>query len=675
MQRLLWLLFFVGAPVFSQQDSLVVQTLDSTLIKSYRLPSQVQQLPFSVSKLRFRESGNNKQQLHLDEYLNSVPGVFNLNSQNYAQDLRISIRGFGSRSAFGIRGIQLIVDGIPETTPDGQGQLDNLNLAIIDQIEVIRGSSSVLYGNASGGAISITTLQDIDSSFVKPSVMLGAYGLRQEQVVVGWAGEQQDLVIQGSHTKSDGYRDHSGFETYNFNTKWHHRPSDQATYTFLVNYAHSPLAQDAGSLTATEVEAQRRQARDRNLIFEAGENVSQVKVGASQEYRWSNFEWSSYAFYSYRDFAARLPFENGGQVGVNRNYFGVGSSIKHQWKKEAFENQVQGGITFGHQNDLRKRFDNLEGDQGELRLNQHERFSALGTYLLDKWSSGRWNLVAGLRYDVNRLAVADRLLTDGNATAQTNLNAWSTSLGANYSINQEKAFHLSYSTSFETPALSELSANPNNDGGFNPDLRPQRAQNIELAYKIDRSFDRIQVTGFYTWTNDDLVPFELQDFPDRTFYRNAGSTERLGIEISYQRQLSKSFQLLGAYTFSDFSYRKFQTPVGNLDGKTLPGIPKHNAALTLDHRRRDFQFQITANYRGSLYADNENTVTEPEVFLLHVNTSYDLHWKQQVISPFLGINNLLDQSYNDNIRINAFGGRYFEPAAPINLYGGIRWLF
>ena len=153
-------------------------TLEEVSLSASKFDTPRSVLPFSLSVINLKDVQALHQQLSLQEYLGAVPGLFSLNANNYAQDLRISIRGFGARAAFGIRGIKIIVDGIPETTPDGQGQLDNLPLGLLQNIEVLRGPSASLYGNASGGVLSLNTVDRLEGESVRFRSTLGAFGLQ-----------------------------------------------------------------------------------------------------------------------------------------------------------------------------------------------------------------------------------------------------------------------------------------------------------------------------------------------------------------------------------------------------------------------------------------------------------------------------------------------------------------
>jgi len=180
---------------------------------------------------------------------------------------------------------------------------------------------------------------------------------------------------------------------------------------------------------------------------------------------------------------------------------------------------------------------------------------------------------------------------------------------------------------------------------------------------------------FYIKTDDDLIPFELEAFPDRTFFRNAGSTTRSGLELTYQRQLSEQLSLNTSYSFSDFRYDSYSLPSGDFSGNALPVIPKHKAYASLVYQNEKLTAQLESNYVGSLYANDANSVTVNDYTVVNLNVGYTIGLKGQSLKPFLGIQNLLDTKYNDNIRINAFGGRYYEAAPRLHVFGGVRLLF
>ena len=449
------------------------------MIKSSRIIEEELKIPISVTNINFEKTQDIRQQLSLHDYIKNVPGLFALNSNNFSQDLRVSIRGFGARSAFGIRGIKIIVDGIPETTPDGQGQIDNLNLGIIKNIEILKGPSASLYGNASGGVISIYTLDSFDENYINTGLTYGSYNFQHYQIRTGYGNKKSSLIVQGTKTQTDGFRTQSGFENYNLNLKFKHLFSDSTKLNIHLNYNDSPYAGDAGGLTLEEVKEDRQQARGRNLDFMTSEKINQFKIGLNFNHKWSQNTFNTYAFYSSRNFNGLLPFEFGGIVNLNRNYFGLGSNYTLKVEGNKLQNTLQFGYDLASQKDDRIRYKNLFGEQGDKTLDQIETFKSLGIYALNHLSMGKFLIRMGIRFDHNNLKAEDLFLSNGNQSGTINLNAFNPSLGISYQLKKQQYIYINFSTSFETPVLSELSANPSNEGGFNTSLKAQKAKNYE----------------------------------------------------------------------------------------------------------------------------------------------------------------------------------------------------
>ncbi len=612
-------------------------------------------------------NGVDKQNLSIKEYLQAVPGVYVQNAYNFTQDTRISIRGFGATAAFGIRGIKLLVDGIPETTPDGTGQLDNLNLDLINRIQIIRGSASSLFGNASGGAILIQSKFDFEKDFFESSSSVGSYGF-YSQAFSG--GVKLDSTTITGHVRlfgSEGFRDHSKFKQINTRIATRHNFSDRLKATLLLEYVNSPEAQDAGGLTLEDTGQDFRGARDRNILFDAGEEITQWKAGTSLEWQWSgNKTLNSYVFINQRAFEGRLPFENSGAINLNRNYVGIGNSldINHN------THDIKLGYDLLSQTDDRQRFDNVEGNTGSQRFDQKESFVNLGWYLLDYFSYGRWYFSAGIRQDFNWLSAQDRFLVDGDDSGNIDLVNWSYHAGVGRMLSSSIEVFANHATNFETPTLNQLSNRPDNSGGFE-DLEAATASSFELGFKWKSHDLNLELVGFIIDTENELVPYELAGFPERTFFRNAGNTNRQGLEFAASYS-SPNWKVFSSYTFSDFEYDEYVANEEDFTGLNLPGIPKHHASLTfISTLVRQLEISVPIDFVGNLWADDQNETEINGYAEMGLNLRYIVELPKLTIKPSFGIRNLTDQEYFDNIRINAFGSRYYEPAPGRKYYAGV----
>ena len=336
-------------------------------------------------------------------------------------------------------------------------------------------------------------------------------------------------------------------------------------------------------------------------------------------------------------------------------------------------NTIQIGFDLAQQIDDRKRFNNLNGNQGEKALDQKEQFGTIGFYALNHLKVNKFLLRFGIRYDINKIEAKDALLENGNQSGEINLNALNPSLGLSYTINKNQSVYANYSTSFETPVLSELSAVESDEGGFNMSLEPQKAQNFEVGYKVKKKTVSAELVLFYITTKDDITSYEIDMFPGRTFYRNAGKTKRKGLEFSGSITINQNLLMNATYSFSDFKYDAYTTTNGNFDDNQLPGIPKHMAALSWFYKNSNgLKIRLSNQYIGDFYAEDSNMTNIKGYIKTDLNIGYDNLLGRLKLSPFIGINNLFNTEYNDNIRINAFGNRFYEPAPKINVFGGLR---
>lgn len=654
------LLLFFSNSIYSQDSLKQKIFLKEVLLDAARIKSPKRILPFALSYKNFPQTQYNNAQNSLNDYLMGIPGLFAQNTQNFAQDLRLSIRGFGARSAFGIRGIQLIVDGIPETTPDGQGQLDNLPLGLIESLTVLRGPASTFYGNAAGGVIQINTLSKFDEDFIRFRAQGGSYSSSNLSATVGLINKKTKAVFYQNLSQSDGYRDHSRFKQQVFNTRVWHDFSNKSKLSFQFNYTNSPYAYDAGGINSQSIIENRRQARSQNKSFQTFESIKHIKTGLQWDNTLGeNLNFNSYIFYAHRDFEGRLPFEFGGLVDLVRDFFGGGAALEYSPKEY---HRLQFRILFADQTDHRKRFKNNAGEVGDITLNQKELFDNKSVSLLDEYRFKFGVLRAGLRFDQQKLGTN---LSD----KKTNLNVVNYSIGFTYTALADHIFFGSLATSFETPTLNELSANPSGGVGFNPNLSSAQARNFELGWRFISSLGELETTLFSIQTKNEIIPYELEDFPTRTFYRNAGKTDRRGIEVQWEIK-KNSWHWLASFNYAAIEFKDYKLDEKTLSGNKLPGIPNQQFFASLSYDFNNGLGVMSQNqYCGSIYSDDANQNLVSPYFLSNLKI-----WKSyNNFEVFGGINNLFDRLYNDNIRINAWGKRYYEPAPTRNFYFGINY--
>lgn len=658
--------------VLSQTGSDVTEEI---VVEATRAERTAFEIPIAVGVVREDEIQLGRQQLGLDESLVRVPGVFMQNRFNFAQDLRVAIRGFGARGNFGIRGVKILIDGIPNTLPDGQGQVDSIDLGSAGRIDVLRGAVSSLYGNASGGVISVTTEEPPERPFAEGRAAWGDYGYEKYQAKAGARNERSDYLISASYLDYDGFRDHSQVENKVFNSRFRYHFDDASELTAVLNLFDSPTAQDPGGITAAQAAADPRQARDLNVRFDAGEAIDQQKIGLRYNKSFADQHELVVRGYSlWRDFDGRLPFTRGGAVTFDRTFYGAGVQYNFNTDWGAMQNRLITGIDIDRQDDDRQRFDNNQGVKGALTLDQKEKVTSVGVFLQNELDlNPRVTLTIGARYDDIEFDVQDKFLEDGDDSGKRDLDELSPMIGLVWRASDQIGVYANISTAFETPTTAEF-ANPSGGGGFNPDLDPQTATNYEIGLRgvAPGARARYEVALFHIDVDDEITPFELPEFPGRTFFQNAGKSTRDGIEAALVLQPMRGLTASLSYTYSDFKFDEFTVDGQDFAGNRIPGIPKHTfyGEISYDHHSGLFAIGDVL-YAGELFANNANTAEVDAYTVANVRAGYKKFFDDWEITPFVGVNNVFDEKYNANIRINAFGGRYFEPAPDRNVFGGI----
>ena len=651
--------------------------LEEVIVTATRIPTARDDLPFAASAVGRDELQRARQQLGLDEALAGVPGLFFQNRYNFAQDLRISIRGFGARADFGIRGVRIYADDIPLTLPDGQGSVDAIDLGSAEQVEVLRGPFSAVYGPGSGGVINIRTEDGPENPTLTGRLNTGAYGYHQWQAKAGGQSGRLNWLANTSSTGIDGYRRNSAFENTLFNGKFRYAVDARDMLTVVVNAVDSPAADDPGALTAAEAETDPRAAAPRNLAFRAGESLDQQTLGLSFRRQSSERrELMLRAYYVHRGFRNFLPFDvnsngQGGSVDLQRDFAGMGAS--HRWKMQVAgrDNQLVAGFDYDAQRDHRRRYANDLGVIGRLTTDQDEDVTSAGFYLQDvlEWTA-RLSLTLGARFDRLRYQVNDR--TGAGGSGGRWFTEFSPMAGLNWAIRDSVRLYGNVSTSFDPPATTEL-ANPYGPTGFNPDLDSQTATNYEMGVKglVGGRF-HYEAALFHIDVRDEIVPFELEG-SGQTFYENAGSSTHRGLETAVSAELLPGLVASGSYTWSDFTFDRFRGSAGDTyDGNRIPGVPEHlfQAGLTWS-RPSGLYAGLNFLFAGSFYADNANEVPTKAYRVADLRAGYRMEADGWTLEPFVGINNLFDERYMSNIRSNASFGRYYEPAPGRNAYAGI----
>lgn len=664
--------FGIQAQKTSQDTLNIAKELAPVTVLSSRIPQKENQLPVSVTTLGKARLQIGQTKLSLFDALNTVPGVFAMNSENFAQDLRISIRGFGARAAFGIRGLKIVLDGVPESTPDGTAKLGNIDVGLIERIEVLKGATAGIYGNASGGVISLQTESMPTKPYAEISSTFGSYGLKRYQVKFGSSWGAWSVLGSVSRLESVGYRQKSALERNLLNLKIGFRPSDRTKLSLLTTYINSPKAEDPGGLTIEEVNKDRTQARKANVDYNTTESFNQLRNALIFDQKIGEKSTiNARVFLINRDFNTNQAFEASGQIAFQRVFWGGG--LAYQFSTKGYK--LRTGVDLENQTDNRQRYDNKLGVRTTLRLDQKESFDNTGAYILQEFAPLQaLRVVLNTRYDWIKIGVADQFLSDGNQSAQKDFQRFSPMVGISYSLSPRNTLYANFTSNFETPSLNELTNNPTGQGGFNPDLNPQKSQNYELGYKAWLgNKTRIDISVFQVNIQGEIVLYQLPNQVGRTFYRNAGESVRKGVELGLSYQIIPALTTFVNYTYSDFVYTNYQTLAGEFAGNRLPGIPKNQVYAELRYFPKSGLFAV-AQFRSvsSMYANDANSVSVDGYQTLNLRAGWQKHLKGMIIEPFVGANNLFDTAYFANIQINATANRYYEPAAVRTIYAGIK---
>jgi iron complex outermembrane recepter protein len=659
--QIVMLLLVVPGPAVFAEEIIVTAT---------RLEKPLDAVPAAVSVLNAQDVQLARQQIGLDESLAQVPGLFMQDRYNFAQDLRISIRGFGARANFGIRGVRIFVDGIPETLPDGQGQVDSIDLGSVQRITVLRGSASALYGNAAGGVILIDSELPPEQTTIDGRFSLGELGFGKQQLKAGGTSGKLGWLVNLADFEMDGFREQSQVESRSLNGVLRYALSADSNFRAAFNFTDQPTSDDPGALTRAEADANPRQAAPASIDFDGGESLEQQRIGFVYDKSFGeHHDLTARNYYVWRNFENALAFQPGGAVTIDRFFVGGGLMYTNRGNLAGRDNRLMLGVDVDSQRDDRKRFDNNFGTPGALVFSQIEKVADIGVFVQDELALGAdTTLTVGARHDRVRLDADDRFLANGDDSGRRTLSQTSPMVGLLHSVSPEVNLYANIGTSFETPTTTEL-ANPAG-GGFNPTLDPQLATNYEVGMKgLLAQRNRYSLALFHIDVKDELVPFELAGSPGRSFFRNAGRSTREGIEVGASSEPMEGLTLSLAYTYSDFTFE---------NGGLIPGQPRNVAHGGISwHGKAGLFASLDGLYVGHFFADDANTVRSGDYALANLRLGYSMDRGALRWSVFGGANNLFDESYDANIRLNAFADRYFEPGPPRNTYAGVelKWVY
>jgi iron complex outermembrane receptor protein len=662
--------------------------LTELVVTATRVPQTSFNLPVSVNRVDAPEIRVGQSQVNLSESLVAVPGIDIQSRQNYAQDLQLSVRGFGARSSFGVRGVRLYSDGIPGTMPDGQGQFSQFDLGSADHIEVLRGPFSALYGNSSGGVIAIYTRDGPPGFEADAAAEYGSLGTQRYALEGGGDTGALNYIADVSHFHTDGYREHSEAERNLFNSKLRFTLDEVSRLTLVVNAIETPAVQDPLGLTSAQLAADPTQAGVNALAYNTRKSLSQSQLGLTYERQLSADDELFASVYGgarhttqYQAIPAsteQASTSPGGVIDLERSYGGADVHLVDQHEIAGMPLQLTAGASYDDLDEHRRGYLNFIGSElgveGALR-----RWETNLVHDLDEYLQAQWDPLAALRLIVgvrnssvavsshNHLSSSEEAPLSGVSYAATDPIA-----GVIYRVAQELNVYAAYGKGFETPTLNDL-AYRSTDGslpGLNYALRPARSDNVELGVKAESQHLRADLAAFYIRTRDELAV--LENAAGRSVEQNIGETERRGVELggtaSFTDQLSARF----AYTYLHAAVVTpyatcFGTPCRPTvipEGSRLPAVPQNAlyASLTWREPRIGFSATLEAFGRSQIFADDRNSEAAAGYWSENLRLGFEQRTPRWRVREFVRIENLTDRRYVGTVIVNESNFRYFEPA-------------
>ena len=599
----------------------------------------------------------------------AISGVQADSRANFAQDTRVSIRGFGSRSAFGIRGLHLQQDGIPLSTPDGQGQLSSVLLDSIAHVEVLKGPLAALYGNASGGVISLYSRTPVQNAV--SASMAGSAQHRQYQVKVDWVSGDHSLSTALKQFRTDGYRPHSAAEKQQAQLLYKTQLADSINLSARLDYARDPTLQDPLGLSLANWQQNPQQTDSAAQLFDTAKNSRHRQLSVTLSAFDDPDRWQLGSWLGDRQINQRLAFTGsgatsaGGEVVLQRQFKGINGSYR---LLHGDNYSIRAGGSLVTSEDERQGFVNDFGQRGDLRRDQTDSADNTDVYVRFNWQpAALWQIQGGWRYSELKLSIADRYITaqnpDDSGAKQFYNDAFA--LGLNYLIAPGFSWFVSAGTGFESPTLAEI-AYQTDGTGVNLALNASTNQQWESGFKWLSDGLSASLSYFNIDSENELLVDSSNG--GRTSYRNAAKTERNGAELQLNWQLNGYVrqQLNASYLSAKFAD-------AGLKGKRLPGIANSQLhwQLAVQPWQNDTEFALHSQYRSKVYIDDANSDSAPSALTFSLSARHNQQLQQLNLAYWLVLDNISNKDYVGSVIVNQSNGRAIEPAPGRQLSAGV----
>ncbi|MDN8611829.1 TonB-dependent receptor [Variovorax ginsengisoli] len=678
------------------RDAGSAPTLGEITVSTPAGPTPLFDVAGSVDRVEGAAMRDSRLGVNLSESLSGVPGLQIQNRQNYAQDLQISIRGFGARSTFGVRGVRLYVDGIPATLPDGQGQTSNIDIGSVDHVEVLRGPFSALYGNSSGGVVQTFTETGEGPPRLGFSMAVASFGTTRTGVMASGSSGAVDYLLSAGRFETDGYRDHSAAYRDIVNGKFGLALDDGSRLTLVANSVHLN-AQDPLGLTAEQYALNRRSAAVATQ-FDTRKSVDQTQAGLTYERRLDGDnalrlmvyggERKTSQYQAIPPSAQSSPTSAGGVIGLDRDFGGVDLRWISQMRLADRPFELVAGLEYNKLREHRTGYENFLGPvarpvlgvQGRLRRNEVNEVYNLDPYVQGNWRfADRWTLEAGVRRSSVDFDSQDHYIVgaNGNDSGSARYTETLPVASLRYEATRDLALYTSVGRGFETPTLNELSYRPDGRGGLNFALQPAVNDSLEVGAKARLAGGLLTAALFKTRTSDEIVT--ATNIGGRATFQNAGRTTRDGFELAWQHETEDHWRTQLAYTWLDARYSDTFcatvpcTAAGLVPaGNRIPGIAPQ--ALFASYGwvpPQGWRAGTELRALSSIEANDRNTVSAPGYAVVALFAGYVMQWQRWDLNAFARIDNLFDRQYIGSVIVNEGNARYYEPAPGRNWTMGL----
>ena len=621
----------------------------------------------------------------LDEALRGIPGLFVQNRRNYGLSGGIGLSIRAPEPRFGLRGLAIIQDGIPITTADGTTEPGNVDLGSVGRIDVIRGPSSVLYGNSAGGVINLETTFDTSRTLtIRPDIQFGSHGYNRQQVRVDAGNTGTQFMGSFSRFETDGFRQNGHAEITQANFVLRRELTADTDIRAVFNHYDSPFAESPSFLNREDASAEPMRGSDGECISGAcmargvaaargwGEAAGQGQGGVTLEHRFSDTQrFRATGWGMWRNLDAVGAFRN---IDLGRNGFGFRSEYLGAAEAGSVTVDWAAGVDVATQSDDRMEFGQAgDGSSTDLRVSQTEDVVSSGPFAQIGISpTERVRFTGGVRWNYYNFTAGDRLLDNGDQSGERTMDAVSPSVGVTVAAAENVNLFANVATAFETPTTVELSNTPTGEGGFNQALDPEDLTSFEFGIRGLAEPARLRYEVVY-YTSSITNAFVPQQRPDDEVYQvNAGETSRNGLEMLLEWVPDSTFSARFAYTYQDFVFDRFTLNGTDYAGYLEPGAPPHRVFAGLTYRS---PLGVTAigqvRWVDEYTLNNQNTAYNWAYTVVDLRFAFDGKGGDTDLRPFIGIDNLFGERYNSSTITNAFGGRYYEPSPGREVYVGM----